>query len=575
MMKLRILFISLAIISLFSACGSVDAPQTWRPVELAFNSTHDYSATGADEIMMDVIFTNKKTGETVSRPAFWDGDNRFLVRFAPISEGKWEWESSCAEDESLNAINGVFKCVAYDGDLAIYRNGFVKATPGIKYLTDADGTPFFYLGDTHWGMFTEEYDSPGPHAGNTGASSHFKYIVDRRVEQGFTVYQSEPISAPFRLQDGKVDQEDIEGFRLADKYFQYIADAGLVHANAQFFFPSDLKMELAADDKKLEAMSRYWVARFGAYPVMWTLGQEIDNDSYNESGYNTRFSYKNNPWVKIAEFIHKHDSYSHPLSGHQESNVHTTVTGAGWKEDVSVGRSASIFMSEEVADRTGHNWWAAQWTPQLLEPVEPELIRDYWNSPRPAVNYEGRYCGLWTKDFGSRVQGWAAYLSGFFGYGYGAIDIWLYNSSFDAASPSYDTVDTITVADKLRPWCESIEYPSANQMRHLRAYMESFDWWNLVPVLSDEPGFTADAIAYAYAKTKDRHVLYFFNKDIVTGTLSSLQPTQEMELSWFNPRTGEKAETLICTSDASGKLVLPHKPDNQDWVLSVDIVTAK
>ena len=304
MMKLRILFISLAIISLFSACGSVDAPQTWRPVELAFNSAHDYSATGADEVMMDVIFTNKKTGETVSRPAFWDGDNRFLVRFAPISEGKWEWESSCAEDESLNAINGVFKCVAYDGDLAIYRNGFVKATPGIKYLTYADGTPFFYLGDTHWGMFTEEYDSPGPHAGNTGASSHFKYIVDRRVEQGFTVYQSEPISAPFRLQDGKVDQEDIEGFRLADKYFQYIADAGLVHANAQFFFPSDLKMELAADDKKLEAMSRYWVARFGAYPVMWTLGQEIDNDSYNESGYNTRFSYKNNPWVKIAEFIH-------------------------------------------------------------------------------------------------------------------------------------------------------------------------------------------------------------------------------------------------------------------------------
>ena len=47
-MKLRILFISLAIISLFSACGSVDAPQTWRPVELAFNSAHDYSATGAD-----------------------------------------------------------------------------------------------------------------------------------------------------------------------------------------------------------------------------------------------------------------------------------------------------------------------------------------------------------------------------------------------------------------------------------------------------------------------------------------------------------------------------------------------
>lgn len=568
-MKLKFLYILTIAASVLSACAGSETAQTWRVTELTFNSSVDYSATGADEVIMDVKFTNRKTGETISRPAFWDGGNSFIVRFAPTAEGRWDWESICAEDESLDALNGSLKCVAYDGELAVYRKGFVKATPGIKHLTYADGTPFFYLGDTHWGMFTEEYDLPGPHAGNTGAASHFKYIVDRRVEQGFTVYQSEPISAPFKVQDGRVDQDDIEGFRLADKYFQYIADAGLVHANAQFFFPSELNMELAADYKRLEAISCYWVARFGAYPVMWTLGQEIDNDSYNESGHNKRFDYKNNPWVKIAELIHKHDSYCHPLSGHQESNVHTTVTGAGWKDDASIGRGESIFMSEEVAKRTGHNWWAAQWTPQLLEPVEPELIRDYWNSPRPAVNYEGRYCGLWTKDFGSRVQGWAAYLSGFFGYGYGAIDIWLYNSSFEISSPSYDYVDTITVADKLKPWCESIEYPSANQMKFLRSYMEAFDWWNLVPVLSDEPDFKADAIAYASAKTADRYVLYFFNQDVVTGTLNCLEPAQNVEMNWYNPRTGEAAEAVEATADASGRLVLPLKPDTQDWVLTV------
>ena len=83
-------------------------------------------------------------------------------------------------------------------------------------MTYADGTPFFYLGDTHWGLYLEEYDQPGPHAGNTGATSHFKYLVDRRVEQGFTVCQSEPIGAKFNLADGRVDQKDIDGLRQAD-----------------------------------------------------------------------------------------------------------------------------------------------------------------------------------------------------------------------------------------------------------------------------------------------------------------------------------------------------------------------
>ena len=150
-------------------------------------------------------------------------------------------------------------------------------------MTYADGTPFFYLGDTHWGLYLEEYDQPGPHAGNTGATSHFKYLVDRRVEQGFTVCQSEPIGAKFNLADGRVDQKDIDGLRQADKYYQYIADKGLVHANAEFFFSSSMSAKLASDDAALAVLSRYWVARFGAYPVMWTLAQEIDNDFYHGS----------------------------------------------------------------------------------------------------------------------------------------------------------------------------------------------------------------------------------------------------------------------------------------------------
>lgn len=566
---MRKIFVLLALLLAMASCTSADV-ETWRMMEMAFTADTDYSSTGADDIRMDVQFVHKKTGETITRPAFWDGGNSFIVRFAPTAAGKWEWTSTCPEDASLAELEGSILCKEYKGFLEVYKRGFVTVTPGKKYFTYADGTPFFYLGDTHWGMLTEEFDSPGHHAGNTGAESHFKYIVDRRVEQGFTVYQSEPIGAAFNLRDGIVDQEDIDGFRVADKYFEYIADAGMVHANSQFFFAMDISSALAADKAKLENISRYWVARYGAWPVMWTLAQEIDNDSYAESGNHKKFDYTNNPWVDVAEYMHKYDSYSHPLSGHQEHNVHTTVTGAGWKEDVSKGRSVSIFVSEEVAARTGHNWWAAQWGPQFIEPAEPELVRDYYNSERPAVNYEGKYCGLWTQDFGSRVQGWSAFLCGFCGYGYGAIDIWLYNSSFDIGAPSFDGVDTISIADKKKPWSESIEYPSAHQMKIMRNYLESFDWWNLVPVLCDEPDFEALSSAYAYARTDKRHVLYFFAKnELATGTIRNLEPEAEVRLEWFNPRTGETMPAVEATVKADGSLVLPQRPDVEDWTLTV------
>ncbi|MCR5464925.1 MAG: DUF4038 domain-containing protein [Bacteroidales bacterium] len=223
--------------------------------ELRFESTTDYTSGGSEEVLMDVSFTHPKTGETLVRPAF------------------------------------------LDGELAVYKHGFVRVEPGNKHMTHADGTPFFYLGDTHWGMYSEELDAPGPHAGETGAESHFKYIVDRRVEQSFTVYQSEPLGSPFNVIDGKVDSVDIKGFRIADEYYKYIASSGLVHANAELFFAASMREALAKDDHALEALSRYWVARFGAFPVLWTLAQEIDNDFYSERGHQNFYDFTNNPWV--------------------------------------------------------------------------------------------------------------------------------------------------------------------------------------------------------------------------------------------------------------------------------------
>ena len=551
------------------ASGAGPASETWRVVELAFESERDYSSGGGDAVRLDVAFTNLQTGASLSRPAFWAGGKTFRARFAPTAPGRWEWRGHCPDDASLSGGRGAFDCKPYAGKLEIYRRGFVKTSAGKKYFTYADGTPFFYLGDTHWGMFREEIDEPGPNAGAIKTGSHFGYIVNRRVEQGFTVYQSEPIDAAFHLEDGRVDASDIPGFQLADRYFRTIADAGLVHANAQFFFASQMRPPLSRDRDALERLSRYWVARFGAYPVMWTLAQECDNDFYAEKRNGRDYTYADNPWVAVAEFIHRNDAYGHPLSGHQENTRHTTVTGAGGKDRNATGGGVSVFAPEEVSARTGHNWWAAQWSPSLVRRDAPLVQRDYRASPKPAVNYEGRYCYLWTKDFGARAQGWISFLDGFCGYGYGAIDMWLYKSTYDTKRESHDGVEKITVADKAVPWSKAVESPSALQMRHLRSFLEGIDWWRLEPDFGEKTFFAPDkeTLCARASIGNSTYVLYFYSRNTRTGKLLGRNAGKPIRARWFNPRTGGQGAWTELAAPEGGVLPLPRKPDAEDWTL--------
>lgn len=131
-------------------------------IELTFKTEKKYntSKNEAFDVIMDVVFKNQATGTTLTLPCFFNGGKDFCVRFAPTEYGIWEYKTVCESDESLNGLTGTIGANIYKGDLDIYKHGFVK-TNGSKYFVYDDGTPFFYLGDTHWNMFAEEFDSKG------------------------------------------------------------------------------------------------------------------------------------------------------------------------------------------------------------------------------------------------------------------------------------------------------------------------------------------------------------------------------------------------------------------------------
>ena len=534
----------------------------WLCNEMSFVSDVVYK-NPFEDVDLDVVFVTE--GKTITFPAFYDGDNVFRVRFSLPKCGIWKYTLVCSDSEnrSLKGYGEVI-CVPYDGDLPIYRHGFLKTTPNLRYFTYADGEPFFYLGDTHWNFLEEEFDTPGDHAGEINCSSHFKYIVDKRAEMGFNVYQSEPIGAKYSLSDG-LFEGDIPAFRELDRRFAYIAEKGFVHANAQILFPSLLiKLNRINDKEYLKRLGRYWAARYGAYPVLWTLGQEVDNDFYYTRGDQKHFTKENHPYHYIAEGLHQADPHKQPLTAHMEF----------YRVELRCGKlDGTLPSNSSFRNVPGHSFYAYQWSRKLNLPIDYTFAKDGWlnGQGKVLILYESSYENLWTKNFGARSQGWIAYLNGLYGYGYGCVDIWLYKSAYDMENPTSDGIEIVTPADKSDHWCRSVEYKTATELKYMRDFFEKLQWWKLVPRFDSELFFISDS-DYFYSLASDERntfVIYFFNQGKTeTGRLTNLD-NSEYAYQWFDPRSGKYKKEERFTPNENLEYHLEAKPDENDWVLLI------
>ena len=576
--------------------------ETWRAVELVFESEKTYADPFADVTLDLLLYGN---GRLYTIPGFWDGGNTWRVRFVCPAAGEWQCRTVCS-DETNAALHGrtaQVTCSAYSGDLAVYQHGFVTTRYGEKYLTYEDGTPFYYLGDTHWQLAQETPEM-------------IAAICEKRTGQGFTVYESQPNDCRFNTAvTENVSEDGMEDLHSFDEKFRIIADSGLTHANSEFFWPlsgmtklinnhggwtepklkgylgtKKVTMPDLSDEAKayLEKICRYWVARFSAYPVIWSLGQEIDNDPYQNE--NSPWNAVNNPYRYVAEYLNRYDPYDHPVTAHQESTGDTVAYGNGLGTgEVHMiwypGAQPSAFRSVKA-----HTMYAAQWHPDVTRRDDYMSARDYWynGQGKPVVNYEGLYCYLWTKNYGARAQAWASYLTGLYGCSWGGQPTWAYQNGFDRDVLSDDGVDYIRPEEKqAATWQDALEYPSTYQMGYMRSFMEQLDWYNLIPRFNNWAYFVPASNVYSYCASNKKNtemVVYFYsftdetvaertntknNGGIMTGTVGSLVPFASYTYKWFDPIHGEFVEEGTFRASAVGTWFAGLRPDDSDYVLLI------
>ncbi|CAF4956306.1 unnamed protein product, partial [Rotaria sp. Silwood1] len=274
---------------------------------------------------LDATFISS-TGISMTMSGFWDGGQTWKIRFAPMLDGIWTYTTK-ANDSGLNNQTGFITCIPYTGTLSIYQHGFIKPSANNRYLTYADGKPFYWLGDTHWSGFNiaERFNE----SNDVRFTSMFQGMIDRRVEQGFTVWKAETFANnneqgnPARNEGGPAWNNgkffiDLNPsfWQNIDQRIEYLASKGMAISIAQGIGRSMKNASAESDHKRL---ARYILARYGAYLTVWITTQE-----YNDVHSGACGQY----WANVAAYVYDldpykranimHNAYTNPIVYHDQ-----------------------------------------------------------------------------------------------------------------------------------------------------------------------------------------------------------------------------------------------------------------
>lgn len=497
--------------------------QQWRTIDIQIHTAKVYKNPFQDVDVFGVF--EGPQGEKRKILAFWDGNGCWVLRFAPTAAGAWSYtiESTDSGNADFTGTGTVF-CTQYSGSLEMYRHGFIKVSADKTYLEHADGTPFFWLGDTHWTFVTEEkFDT----SNCPKYKSQFQACVKKRVAQKFTVYQC-------NFRDGAVDgffgknldlmhqNEDgtytpnLQAFQEnVDKKMKYLADAGLYIA-VGYAWAFDITQQNVA---RYKAMAKYTAARYGAYPVCWTLAGEVP-------GYRGDLELNARLWGGVARECDKWNAYGNLQS------VHLACSRPFPK----------LYENEPWFDfamsQAGHGDFN-------MDQTMYEQFREMYQG-HPIIESEGMYEMAASGELSSRritpaMMRRLAYLimqSGGCGYTYGALGVWEWQEEAGVGGIGWGGL----------AWYDGLELPGAGQLTILRDFYEEVNWSTLKPL----PEEKAETKSF-FMNVENRSKIFFTgNADMstVVGYMSETSMREFVlrglsaatyEVFFMDPETGERS----------------------------------
>ncbi len=524
--------------------GSLQEVQQWTTLEIPLVSSKLYE-NPYTELLVWAEFTNNR-GDTLIRPAFWDGEGMWKIRFAPPDTGTvWNWVTlSEPVDRNVSGKKGSLKSVVYRGENKLLANGLLRMSPGMRNAVHANGKPFLVVGDTPWALPFR------------ATAEQVKVYAEDRSVKGFNAALLMSVQ-PDRYAEGPEARNTLLGFargfadlheghlnHIKPDYFQYLdslvqilVEHGIVPVYQPVFHGFGWKgkqvLGPSAEPEEYARYCRYLVARYGAMPAIWLV-------SGDSNGMD--------PGVKPGgEMIEKWDAYRQPTGIHYNPADDYLATWANGDSSRCFHYNRS-WQEEEWLDfqwaQTGHDG------KHLYHKVE----RMYENKPVKAClngepTYEGMGGGKNGLGWWQGEEAWNQLINGgTMGIVYGAACLWQWKITPD--EPGWDTW-----TDAPLSWKEAMEQEGSHYAGSMAKAFEGYDFadmekrWDLTganqPLLAKEGRFYISCLAEG-------------------GPITIRNMSPGLPFSWFNPKTGQFSREGVTTTE--GTFIAPNA---HPWVLVV------
>jgi hypothetical protein len=518
------------------------------PVEVTLHAAKNH-ADPFNDISVDVVFTDP-SGHVWRVPAFWDGADVWKVRYASKSVGKHSYRTECSdsEDLGLNGVAGTVIVDRYKGGNALFKHGPIVVESDKRHLQHADGTPFFWLGDTWWMGLAARLHWP----------DEFHARAEDRVAKGFNVVQivaglypdmfsfdargANEAGFPWEADYARIKPAY---FDAADERIRYLVDQGITPCIVGawgYFLPW-------MGQDKMEKHWRYLIARWGALPVVWCAAGEANLPWYLAKGFPYDDREQVHGWTKILAYIRATDPFHrlltiHPTAINQYTSRHAT-------DDQSL-LDFDMLQTPHGELGAAHTTIAAM---QASYNAEPRM---------PVINGEAAYEMLsdslptqWT-----RAMFWICMMNGAAGHTYGANGIWQNNRPGDphGRSPNGPGYGNISLQDALN-------LPGSSQVGMGKTLLETFPWQQFVPhpewATYADPG-SPDQPQSAGVTGKVRLIYCLRSAGIVVHDLGS---NAAYDVKFYDPVTGKTSEKGLTRADEKGDLRIQPPGADHDWII--------
>jgi hypothetical protein len=417
-----------------------------------------------------------------------------------------------------------------------------------RHLVDAEGEPFFWLGDTAWSM------------ANNLDRDEVELYLDTRVEQGFNVIQTVAVfpqaggDDPNRYGDRPyngglenlvvtegADPGDDTQYDFWDHLDFVIAEAaerGLRVALLPAW--ADKQVGEVVTEDNAAAFGEFLGARYPDGQVIWVMGGDEGADGVEDV------------WRELARGVAIGDT-----GGEDYSTTLMTYHPIGDRS------SADWFHDDEWLDFNmvqGGHCLRYQLRQEIVESTYGESPAKPFLDGEP-IYEEHPYCwkpgdGYSTPQDVRRDAYWSVF-AGAAGHTYGHHSVWQFTSDERPA-----------VLDARGKWSDALGDEAAGQMRHLKALMESRPYTTAVPdddLLPSGAGSGTERLVATRAGDGAFLMVYSPDGAAFEADLSAI-PGGQARTWWFDPRTGEATDAG--SAPTSEGTFTP--PSRDDWVLVAD-----